>query len=155
SPYTSGYEITPRTGADILPHPGPQILTGPTEGSIQPHQVAISWTTDVNSTSKVDYGLTANYELGAVSDNTPVTSHAITLTGLNPATIFHYRVESANQNGNTQSGDHLFCSGSGPECTGQILVYFNHSVDGALSEGYPANGNVNLEGMIISMINAA
>lgn len=54
---------------------------------------AFSWTTDVYSDTKVEYGLTASYG-ASVSDATPNVSHAATLTGLLPSTHYFYRVTS-------------------------------------------------------------
>ncbi len=115
SPYTSDYEVLPRSGADIILHSGPQIVSGPVETGLEAHQVTITWTTDVPASSEVDYGLTSGYELGSVVDLTPVTSHALVVSGLSPATIYHYRVQSADQGDRTLTGDHsvLFRIGTG------------------------------------------
>jgi len=154
-PFNTGYELIPRYPSDIIPHAGPQIVAGPLETDIRGDQVTIAWTTDTPATSRVDYGLTTGYELGTVEDPALVTEHEIILPYLNPATIHHYRVTSANEDGATQSGDKLFCSGSGPEVTGTIQVYFNKSVDLTLALGVPAQGNVNLMSKLLERINAA
>jgi uncharacterized repeat protein (TIGR02543 family) len=75
----------------------------------------IQWTTDVPATSRVNYGLTTSYELGNVSNPTLTTTHAITLTGLTAATLYHFQVVSANSAGNTAtSADATFTTAQGP-----------------------------------------
>lgn len=75
----------------------------------------INWTTDEAATSTVSHGPTEAYELGEVHDATPVTAHAITLTGLTPDSVYHYRVSSAGAEGAAaQSGDLTFRTASAP-----------------------------------------
>ena len=59
----------------------------------------IAWTTDEPSDSRVDYGTTAALGQSA-SDAADVTAHSVRLTGLTPATTYHYRVRSADDAGN-------------------------------------------------------
>lgn len=54
----------------------------------------IEWTSDVASTSRVEYGLTSGYGQ-AVEDNTPVTNHSILLTNLARSGAYHFRVKSS------------------------------------------------------------
>lgn len=55
--------------------------------------VVISWTTNEAATSKVRYGLTTQYG-SEVADATLVTSHRMTITGLQQNTLYHYEVLS-------------------------------------------------------------
>lgn len=84
------------------------------EVSFATDSATITWTTDLPATSKVEYStsplFTASFEYLAVhdfsywdidyiagttvEDATPVTSHSITLTGLQPDTVYYYRVQS-------------------------------------------------------------
>lgn len=73
----------------------------------------ITWTTDSNSDSIVEYGTTTAYGSSA-SGSGAVKSHSVTLSGLTPGTLYHYRVKSANANGTAVSQDYTFTtSGSG------------------------------------------
>lgn len=155
SPYTDGYEIVPRYIGDVMFPPGPKILSPPLESEISSSSVTITWETDTPSASIVSYGTTAKYELGAVIDTSEVTQHAVTLEELRPATIYHCRATSSNQEGSTTSGDHVFASGSGPSSTGEINVYFNLSVDTSLTSGVYAQGEVDLATRLIQRIEAA
>jgi hypothetical protein len=63
----------------------------------------VRWTTDEPSTSVVEYGRTA--ALGSEVENTAlVTDHSVELTGLQPATTYSFRVNSADGAGNAASG---------------------------------------------------
>lgn len=68
----------------------------------------ITWTTDENSNSAVDYGLTASY--GSTATNATLTvSHSVTLTNLAADTTQHFRVRSRNVTGlQATSGDFTF-----------------------------------------------
>lgn len=55
--------------------------------------VTVTWTTNEPATSKVRYGLTTDYGSEAF-DDTLVTSHSLTITGLEPNTTYHYEVIS-------------------------------------------------------------
>ncbi|MHB1349070.1 MAG: LamG-like jellyroll fold domain-containing protein [Desulfobulbaceae bacterium] len=69
--------------------------------------VEITWTTDHDSSSLVDYGLTADY--GQTEGNgSLVKHHAVGLTGLLSPATYHYRVRSANADGEAVSEDRTF-----------------------------------------------
>jgi hypothetical protein len=60
----------------------------------------VTWTTNEPSTSRVDYGTTTAYGSSTPTDNSLVTGHSRTLTGLAPSTLYHYRVVSRDASGN-------------------------------------------------------
>ena len=60
----------------------------------------ISWNTNENSNSRVEYGTTSAYGNATALDTALVTSHSQTLTGLTAATLYHYRVHSGDASGN-------------------------------------------------------
>lgn len=67
----------------------------------------IIWTTDFDSTSYVDYGLTTSY--GSTAGNgSSVKNHSVTLSGLSIPATYHYRVRSSNADGEVVSGDYAF-----------------------------------------------
>lgn len=153
-PYTADYEISPRTPDDIIAHPGPIILTGPVEDQMAPNSVRLSWTTDVASTSIVRFGTTP--ALGdSMVDANPVTSHAPTVTGLLPATVYYYSVGSADGNGANFSPVGVFSTASPAQTTGAIHAYFNKSVNTNLAWQTPANGNQDLVARLVTRLNNA
>lgn len=153
-PYTADYEISPRTPDDILPHPGPIVLTDPYEDQIQPTSVRINWTTDVASTSVVRYGLTP--ALGdSVLDGAAGAAHAVTIPGLQPATVYYYSAGSADVNGTTFTSTSLFSTASPPASSGAIHAYFNKSVNTSLAYRTPANGNADLPALLTARFGQA
>ena len=84
-----------------------QDITAPTISNVQAtaitsNSATITWTTDENSNSVVNYGLTNAY--GSNYSNTELlTSHSVNLTNLSPNTTYHYQVTSTDANGNTAS----------------------------------------------------
>jgi peroxiredoxin len=68
----------------------------------------ISWQTDEVATSTVYYGVTEGYGQQQ-NDTSFVTSHSVTITGLQPNTGYDYEVTSVDQNGDgSTSGNNTF-----------------------------------------------
>lgn len=66
----------------------------------------VTWTTDEAADDTVDYGATSAYGLSLSRNPIFATSHARTIPGLAPSTLFHYRVQSQDPAGNNRvSGD--------------------------------------------------
>jgi len=81
---------------------------GPTVTELQPTQVTIVWKTDLESSSRVSYGTAITYGLqNGFTDL--VTTHTVTLYGLTPETLYHYKVVSQTAGGETgETTDHTF-----------------------------------------------
>jgi hypothetical protein len=77
----------------------PPVIGGVQASAIGNTTAYIVWTTDQASDSQVDYGLTVSYGTSSAFDSTLVTAHTVLLTGLSPATLYHYRVKSRNSSG--------------------------------------------------------
>jgi hypothetical protein len=70
-------------------------------------QAKISWTTDVSTTTVVDYGTTGAY--GSTITGDSGTTHSVTITGLSANTTYHYNVKSVRAEGNSaESGENTF-----------------------------------------------
>lgn len=68
----------------------------------------VCWTTDEPADSRVEYGLTTAYG-STVQDPNLVTDHCLTLTGLAPGSLYHFKVHSADADGNqAASSDQTF-----------------------------------------------
>jgi len=75
----------------------------------------ITWTTDKNMTSIVEYGLTVDYGDSKTS-NTATKTHEISLSGLKVSTIYHFRVKGKDADNNLySSGDYTFEPKSPPK----------------------------------------
>ena len=78
----------------------PLQISNVSAGNIAETLANITWTTDELANSTVNYGNTT--DLGTIiSDSEFVLNHTITLTGLDPATLYYYQVSSTDQYGNT------------------------------------------------------
>ena len=74
----------------------------------------VTWNTNESASSEVDYGLTAALELGAVTDPTLVTTHAINLAGLTAETTYSYEVTSTDGSNNTTTTAITTCTTPAP-----------------------------------------
>jgi hypothetical protein len=96
---------------------GPVISSVGTSG-ISSTGATTAWTTDVGSTSQVDYGTTTAYGTTTTLNTTLVTNHAVVVTGLTAATTYHFRVHSTNSGGiQSTSGDFTFTTPSAVDTT--------------------------------------
>lgn len=87
----------------ILPVITAVSVTTPSEG-----RAVITWTTDQQTTSTVDYGSTVAYG-NTQADANISTTHAISLASLSSGATYHYRLSSTNAYGITAtSGDLTF-----------------------------------------------
>lgn len=78
-----------------------------------PSSATVSWTTNVPAATRVQFGTTASYCCSTATDTAKVLSHSVTLTGLAPSTVYHYRVVSADAFGNqVVSADQTFTTTS-------------------------------------------
>ncbi len=72
-------------------------------------EATITWDTDENADSEVDYGLTVSYEIGSEYDSSLIPNHLVDLTGLTPGTLYHFQVTSADLcHNSTTDGDYTF-----------------------------------------------
>jgi beta-lactamase superfamily II metal-dependent hydrolase len=85
------------------------VISDVTVADITETTARITWTTDEPATSRVEYGKTIDYWLRTCSDGTLVIDHSVSLSGLEPDTIYHFRVKSEDEAGNeAASGDNSF-----------------------------------------------
>ncbi|UOQ71255.1 phospholipase D-like domain-containing protein [Hymenobacter cellulosilyticus] len=126
---TGGYQLLPRLYADIVLE-GPKILNGPVPSALTRNSFTVSFTTQFAGDTKLEYGTTP--ALGTVlTTATATTSHQVSLTGLQPATVYYVRVSSTNANGTSSSGIGPMITVS--NSTGKIRNYFNSSVNTSLA----------------------
>jgi uncharacterized protein DUF1565/purple acid phosphatase-like protein len=83
------------------------VISGVFTSSITFNSVSIGWTTDVASTSYVEYG-SAGYTSTTPVDANLVTLHSVALSGLSPSTLYHFRVDSAAGGSVGLSTDYTF-----------------------------------------------
>ncbi len=91
-----------------LPPPAPPVISDILVINITDTSAIVTWRTDIPATSLVEFGETVAYGRSAGSSSL-VTEHAVSLTGLTPATLYHFRVGSTEASGLASfSGDRTF-----------------------------------------------
>lgn len=154
-PFIGGYQVMPRVPEDILSN-GPIIDKYPEETDLTSNSISLEWTTLNPGTSRIRYGVTANYELGIVElDNVLRTNHSLTVDELDVATIYHLQVFSVADGDTSFSSDIVSSTTSALPTTGEIQVYFSKTVNTSVSSGIDANGNANFQNILIDRINNA
>lgn len=94
------------------------VISGVTSGAINLNGGSISWTTNEPATSQIEYGTTTAYGTSSPLNTTLETSHSQVVSGLQPGTLYHYRVKSTDAAGNTAtSSDYTFTTQSPPDTT--------------------------------------
>lgn len=126
APYDAGYQVLPRDENDFILPPGVAIIGQVVQSNITTTSFDLSWTTNNTGDSQVNFGLTtALGDSVEVADN--VTDHTVTVSGLEPGTIYYCSVTSTNPDGSSTSTVRPYATKS--LSTGDIRVYFNRSVD--------------------------
>lgn len=122
--YVEGATITAPV---TTPPPPPADTTPPTISSVQAAttttSATITWTTDENASSQVEYGLTTSYGQSTAVNSTLTTSHSRSIIGLSPNTTYDYRVISRDAAGNSAIGQNrTFRTASVPDTTAPAAI---------------------------------
>ena len=76
------------------------VITNVQSTNIGTNSATITWTTNENSSSQIEYGTTSSYGTSNTVDSSLTAAHSMTLTGLAPNTTYHFRVKSSDAAGN-------------------------------------------------------
>lgn len=75
------------------------------------NQLTVAWATDVPSDSLLEYAVEYSPYTHSLYASNLASNHSLTITGLQPHTLYHYRVQSANTNYKTASSrDFVICT---------------------------------------------
>lgn len=97
-------------------------LSNITSTSVTSTGATITWTTNEASSTQVNYGATTAYGASTTLNSSLVTAHSATLSGLQAATTYHFRVRSADAAGNLAvSGDRTFTTSAALDTTGPAI----------------------------------
>lgn len=129
------------------------IKNPPYEKYVDSTRITFYWKTLSSSDTRVKIGKTLNFELGEFIDTNKTTTHEITITGLEPATIYYVQVASYGIR--NDSVNFISSTSSDSRSTGKVNVYFNKSIDTTIGIWTKAQGNVNLKDKFIQRINQA
>ncbi|MCX5808731.1 MAG: metallophosphoesterase, partial [Proteobacteria bacterium] len=86
------------------------ITHGPRIGLVTGTEATIYWDTDKSEIGQVDWGTSASYGFSK-SESKATKAHRLTITGLSPATTYHYGIVT----GSASSPDHTFSTTVSPE----------------------------------------
>jgi chitodextrinase len=91
----------------------PPLISSVSAINTSSNSATITWTTDIPSTSQVEYGKTTSVGSASALHPTLTTSHQVILTGLSKSTTYYYRVKSASVNSAETVGSTLSFQTSG------------------------------------------
>ena len=104
------------------PDTTPPVISGITASNLTGTGAVITWSTNEAATSQVEFGTTIAYGSLSTLNSTFVTSHSRSLSGLIPATTYHFRVISRDAAGNTRtSSDNTFITITAPDATPPVI----------------------------------
>jgi hypothetical protein len=90
------------------------VISSISSGTPAATSATITWTTDISSSSQVNYGLTSGYGSSTTLDSTLTKSHSVSITGLTCATAYNFQVSSTYVAQNTLSSDNTFTTAACP-----------------------------------------
>ena len=83
----------------------PPVISSVLVANITETSATITWTTDEPATSQVEYGLTTSYGMTTTLEEELVTSHSVSLSGLDADTIYWFRVKSKDGHDNEAASE--------------------------------------------------
>jgi hypothetical protein len=138
------------TAVEIVPSAAPAALTisNVLVTNRTSSSATVTWTTNVEASSRVDYGPDASYGT-AVFDATPVLNHAVILSGLTPSTTYHYKITSQDGPGNVATaGDFVFSTASVSDLACSVTAPTNGAtVSGVISVTADAVSSASVSGV--------
>jgi phosphatidylserine/phosphatidylglycerophosphate/cardiolipin synthase-like enzyme len=126
-----GYQLLPRDMEDLISDASINLVSQLTQSSHDESSITLNWLTDTPGTTVLYYGTDAEDLTETASGMEGVTSHEVTMSGLEPGTVYFVYAESANDDSAVQSSVSSFVTIS--ESSGDIHVYFTGSVDTSVS----------------------
>jgi len=100
----------------------PPVISNVVSTGITNNSATITWDTDESSDSLVKYGTTPEVYMSEEYNTAEVTSHNISLTGLDAGTTYYYLVRSTDSNGNAaESAEYSFSTLATPDTTPPLI----------------------------------
>ncbi|MFK7771053.1 MAG: phospholipase D-like domain-containing protein [Saprospiraceae bacterium] len=149
----SAYKIEPRSMDDVEIQIPLYFTVAPKESNITTSSLTVTWETNIPANSKLSYGLTDALELGTLENLAMSTTHEVVLENLSPATIYY--VKPFSEDGAEVTPSQTLVMATASNSSGEMKVYFNHSVDHSVATDELAIYTPNIVDTIISYIDAA
>jgi len=147
------FKIVPRDAEDIQIASPLFFTVMPEEWNITTTSMTIEWSTNDDANTMLEWGLTPEYELFPITTSDYITSHQVSLMGLQPGTVYYLRASSTNDEASTPLYERVVCTES--ESSGEINVYFDQPVNTAVSTTSEATYDDDIIATIISYIELA
>ncbi len=112
------------------------VISNVASSSVGTTTATITWTTNEASDSQVRYGTSSGTYTLSKSSSSPVTSHSVSLTGLDDDRVYYYRAVSNDSSGNSvQSSQYSFVTtdGTAPSITITYPVDMTTTVSDSLN----------------------
>jgi phosphodiesterase/alkaline phosphatase D-like protein len=94
---------------DLIIDTAPPTIAAVQTSTVDATTATVTWTTNEPADSQVEFGTTTAYGSETTRTTTLVTTHTVTLEGLQPNTLYHYRAKSRDAGTNlATSGDITF-----------------------------------------------
>ncbi|WP_019948173.1 phospholipase D-like domain-containing protein [Hymenobacter aerophilus] len=126
-----GYQLLPRLYADFQQGNTPNLLGTPYPTSITTTSFTVNFTTLNAGSTKLEYATSPAGPFTAVNNVASTTGHSLSLTGLQPATIYYVKASSTNDVGLSESRVVPMITAS--LSTGKMRTYFTNPVNTALA----------------------
>ncbi len=137
SEFEGSYQLLLRGEEDIIAESNFFIDLLPVQTEITTSSFKLSWTTNQMGNSVIEYG--TDETLGMMMESSsPTTSHEMVLDNLDPASFYYVKVSSSNGSETSEAPIAIYSTAS--TSSGDIKVYFNHSVDPSFSNGANPDG---------------
>jgi phosphodiesterase/alkaline phosphatase D-like protein len=116
---TSGdFTFTTQASADTTP----PVIGSVASSGVTSSTATVTWSTNEASDSQVQYDTNRSYGSSSPLDTAMVTSHSVSLSGLSPGSLYHYRVLARDPAGNlATSGDFTFTTTVAPDTTPPVI----------------------------------
>ncbi|MFK7757818.1 MAG: phospholipase D-like domain-containing protein [Flavobacteriales bacterium] len=133
-----GYQLLPRDEEDLISDSSINLVSLLTQSEHTQNSITVNWLTDTPGSSELFYGTDPNNLSNSITGTPDVTSHEVTLTDLEPGTVYYVSAVSSNEDSSVESSVSSFVTIS--ESSGEILVYFTGSVDTSVATTEEAIG---------------
>jgi len=150
------HQLLPRFREDFRILSGPIILTAPPyETHATDNSITLEWETEKEGHTEVRYGTTPSLEMGSIVDEEPKNHHSVTISGLDPATVYKVQLRSALETDTSFTQVYIASTASPEGATGEILTWFNKSVAHELATHREADQNIRFEEKLVEYIDKA
>jgi hypothetical protein len=122
------------TGA---PPPPTLQLSALAAGTITETSAVVTWTSNLASNSQVSYAMSPSTSFATTNDATLVTSHSITLIGLQPNTTYSFFATSTAGSQTVSTGTTTFKTLSTPVTNALPATFFGHNWNTNLTAHFP------------------